>query len=84
MVQVLDKDKEHKYSIVLEDIIIIEELPMEEEQIEESKVIEREKPRKKALLRLFSKAKYNNNYLKEVKRIEDVKNRIHVRNRAIF
>lgn len=31
MVQVLDEDKERNYSIVLEEIIIIEELPMEKE-----------------------------------------------------
>jgi hypothetical protein len=84
MVQVLDKDNDHKYSIVLEEIIIIEELPMEEEKHEEIAVAKREKPPKKALSKLLKKAKYNANYLKEAKRIEDIKNRINVRNRAIY
>ncbi|MFX0021414.1 MAG: hypothetical protein ACFE9S_03755 [Candidatus Hermodarchaeota archaeon] len=84
MVQVLEKDHEKKYSIVLEEIIIIEELPMEEEKHEEEVVAKREKPQKRALRNLLKKAKYNANYLKEVKRIEDIKNRINVRNRAIY
>ncbi|MFX1242646.1 MAG: hypothetical protein ACFFA7_15460 [Promethearchaeota archaeon] len=84
MIQVLDKNNELKYSVVLEEIIIIEELPMEEEKHEEIAVSKREKPQKKALRKLLNKAKYNANYLKEAKRIEDIKNRINVRNRAIY
>lgn len=84
MVQVLNKDKELKYSIVLEEILIIEELPMEEEKHEEIAVSKREKPQKRALRKLLKKAKYNANYLKDSKRIEDIKNRINVRNRAIY
>ncbi len=84
MVQVLDKDNELKYSIVLEEIIIIEELPMEEEKHEDIVVTKQEKIRKRALRKLLNKAKYNANYLKEAKRIEDIKNRINVRNRAIY
>jgi hypothetical protein len=84
MVQVLDKNKDLKYSIVLEEIIIIEELPITEERIEEPKEIVQEKPKKKALLKLIKKTKHNPNYLKEVKKIEDVKNRIHFRNYAVY
>ena len=84
MVQVLDKEKEHKFSIILEEIVILEELPIEEEAVEKPKVIEREKPRKRALLKLLSKSKNNANYLKDTKRIEDVKNRIHFRNYAVY
>lgn len=44
MVQVLDKNSELKYRVVLEEIIIIEELPMEKEKYEEIVVSKREKP----------------------------------------
>ena len=84
MVQVLERDKDHKYSIILEEIIVIEELPMEEKKHEEKLVAKREKPQKRALRKLLKKAKYNANYLREAKRIEDIKNRINVRNRAIY
>ena len=84
MVQVLDKEKEHKYSIKLEEIRILEEIPIEEEQVEKPKVIEQEKPRKKALSKLIEKAKYNANYLKDVKRIEDVRNKRYHRNYSVY
>ncbi|MFX1378737.1 MAG: hypothetical protein ACFFA4_06550 [Promethearchaeota archaeon] len=84
MVQVLDKNKELKHSLVLEEIIILEELPIEGEYVEESKVIEHKKPPKRVLSKLLKKAKLNANYLKEIERIEDVKNKLNYRNRAIF
>lgn len=85
MVQVLDNGGEHKYSIILEEIIILEELPVEVEQLEKPKVIEREEPCKRALLKLINKAKFNAKYLNETKRIEDVKNKLqHVRNYAVY
>jgi hypothetical protein len=84
VVQVLEKEKEHKYKIVLEEIIILEELPMEEERIEKPEVIKREKQPKRALKKLFNKAKFNVNYLKDTKRIEDIKNKIHFRNYAVY
>jgi hypothetical protein len=84
MVQVLDRNNELKYSVVLEEIIIIEELPMEEEKHEVIAVSKREKPQKRALRKLLNKAKYNANYLKEAKKIEDVKNRLNIRNYALY
>ena len=84
MVQVLDKEKEHKYSIKLEEIIILEELPIEEEQVEKPIVVEQEKPRKKALSKLMEKAKYNANYFKDVKKIEDVRNKRYSRNYTVY
>ncbi|MFW9819968.1 MAG: hypothetical protein ACFFE5_10190 [Candidatus Thorarchaeota archaeon] len=84
MVQVLSRDNELKYSVVLEEIIIIEELPMEEEKQERIPVSKWEKPQKKALKKLLNKAKYNASYLKEVRQIEEMKNRINVRNRVIY
>lgn len=84
MVQVLDEDKDRKYSTILEEIIIIEELPMEKEQPQLTTVIKWEKPKKKSLLKLLNKSKYNANYLKEIKRIEDVKNKLNIRSYAIY
>jgi hypothetical protein len=83
MVQVLDKDKENQYNIILKEIIILEELPMEQENQEKIADSKREK-HKKALKKLLNKAKYNANYLKDVKPIEDIKNRINVRSRAVY
>lgn len=84
MVQVFEKEKEPKYSILLEEIIIVEELPMEEEPFEEAIVVEREIALKKSLLKLLDKAKFNAKYLKDTRRIEDVKNKIHFRNYAVY
>jgi hypothetical protein len=57
---------------------------MEKEKHEEIAVSKREKPQKRAIRKLLKKAKYNANYLKEAKRIEDIKNKINIRNRAIY
>ncbi|UCC19580.1 MAG: hypothetical protein JSV62_16010 [Promethearchaeota archaeon] len=86
MVQVLERDreKESKYSIVLKEIIVLEELPMEEERIESAPVVKREKKPNRALRKLLEKAKYNANYLKDSISIKDVKNRIHYRNHALY
>jgi hypothetical protein len=84
MVQVLDKDRELKYSIILEEIIILEEEPLKEEKIERPKELIEKKSHKRALRKLIQKAQNNSNYLKEVKRIEDVKNRINFRNYAVY
>ena len=86
MVQVLEKDKENisKKRIILEEIIVFEELPMEEEQLEKAAIVKREKKPKKALLKLLKKAKYNANYLKDSISIDDVKYRIHFRNHAVY
>ena len=46
----------------MEEFLILEELPMEEEQVEELEVASREKPVKKALLKLINNAKYNAKY----------------------
>ncbi|MFX1419365.1 MAG: hypothetical protein ACFE9N_10635 [Promethearchaeota archaeon] len=86
MVQVLDRDQEGeiKYSIILKEIIVLEELPMEKEQIERIEVVKREKKSKKSLLKLLEKSKYNANYLKDTISINSVKNRIPFRNHAIY
>ncbi|MFX0003757.1 MAG: hypothetical protein ACFE9C_08160 [Candidatus Hodarchaeota archaeon] len=84
MVQVLDENKERNYSIVLKEIIIIEEPPIEKEQPKLTTAIKLGKPTKKSLLKLLKKSKYNANYLKEIRRIEDVKNKLNIRNYAIY
>lgn len=84
MVQVLEKEKKPEQSIELEEFIILEELPMEEEQVEELEVSKREKPVKKALLKLIKKAKYNAKFLEETVPVEKMRNKIHFRNHAVY
>jgi len=84
MVQVLEKEKNPEEGIVLEEFLILEELPMEVEQVEELEVASREKPVKKALLKLINKAKYNAKFLEETVPIEKVRNKIHFRSHAVY
>jgi len=84
MVQVLEKERKPEEGIVLEEFLIFEELTMEEEQVEELEVASREKPVKKALLKLINKAKYNAKFLEETVPIEKVKNKIHFRSYAVY
>jgi hypothetical protein len=80
MVQVLIKKKELDKPFVLEDIIILEELPAIEEDHEIIKIKAVEKPVKKALLKLMKKAKYNAKYLEETIPVEKIRRNIHYRN----
>ena len=84
MVQILEKEKKSKDGIELEEFLILEELPMEQEQVEEIEVAPREKPVKKALLKLINKSKYNAKYLEEKVSIEKVKNKHHFRNHGVY
>jgi len=84
MVQVLEKEKNPEEGIVLEEFLILEELPMEEEQVEELEIALREKPVKKALLKLINKVKYNAKFLEETVPIEKVRNKIHFRSHAVY
>ncbi|MBA7669881.1 MAG: hypothetical protein KAW51_06780 [Candidatus Lokiarchaeota archaeon] len=84
MVQVFDKEKNPEQGIELIEFIILEELPMEEVQVEELGVAQREKPVKKALLKLINKAKYNSKFLEETVPIEKVRNKIHFRSYAVY
>ncbi len=83
-IQVLDEENEIKYVIKLEEIILIEELPIKKEEAEKPKVVESEKSLKKNLLRLLNKAKFNNNYFKDTKRIEDIRDRAYFRNFGVY
>lgn len=84
MVQVLEKEKNPEQGIELEEFIILEELPIEEEQVKEQEVAQREKPVKKALLKLINKAKYNAKYLEETVPVEKVRNKIHFRSFVVY
>jgi len=84
MVQFLEREKEHEQGIELEEFIILEELPMEEEQVEELEIAQQEKPVKKVLWKLIKKAKYNAKFLEETVPVEKVKNKIHFRNHAVY
>ncbi|MFW9941401.1 MAG: hypothetical protein ACFFFT_10210 [Candidatus Thorarchaeota archaeon] len=80
MVQVLIKKNELEKPFVLEDVIILEELPAIEGDYEVIKVKAAEKPVKKALLKLMKKAKYNAKYLEEKISIEKIRKNIYYRN----
>jgi hypothetical protein len=84
MVQVLIKKKELEEPFVLEDIIILEELPAIEEDYTIVRVKAEEKPVKKALLKLLKKAKYNPKYLEEKIPIENIRRNINYRNFGIY
>ncbi|MHA1915603.1 MAG: hypothetical protein ACW986_16610 [Promethearchaeota archaeon] len=75
MVQVLDKKKELDEIIIIE----IEELPATEEIHKVVELKTERKPIKKALLKLFRKAKYNAKYLEELTPVNDVKSNIESR-----
>jgi len=84
--------KESKRRTLLEEIIVIEELPMEftsDEDIskaihEEIPEIKREKDQKRALKKLIKKSKYNAKYLNEIKHIENVKNQMNFRRYILY
>ena len=65
MVEVLIKKKPFEEPLEIEEIILLEELPADEEEYEIVKVKAEEKPLKKALLKLLKKPKYNAKYLDE-------------------
>jgi len=86
MTQIIVKIKEPEIDIELEldKIIVLEELPAKDEQYEEVKIKAGKKRVKKALLKLFKKAKYNAKYLEETIPIEKVKREVPYRNHGVF
>ncbi|KKN38095.1 hypothetical protein LCGC14_0756850 [marine sediment metagenome] len=86
MTQIIVKIKEPEIDIELEldKIIVLEELPAKDEQYEEVKIKAGKKRVKKALLKLFKKAKYNAKYLEETTPIEKVKREVPYRNHGVF
>jgi len=84
MVQVLIKRKELEEPFVLEDLIILEELPAIEDDYAIVRVKAEEKPVKKALLKLLKKAKYNAKYLEGKIPVEKIRRNIHTRNYAVY
>lgn len=86
MTQIIVKIKEPEIDmeLELEKIIVLEELPAKDEQYEEVKIKAGKKRVKKALLKLFKKAKYNAKYLEETIPIEKVKREVPYRNHGVF
>ncbi|MHA2037654.1 MAG: hypothetical protein ACW98X_14550 [Promethearchaeota archaeon] len=84
MVEVLLKKNALEEPIEFEDFIILEELPTVEEEYEIVKVKLEEKPLKKALLKLFKRAKYNAKYLEEMVDANKVKRDINYRRYGLF
>jgi hypothetical protein len=84
MVEVLLKKKALEDLFEIEDLVILEELPTVEEGYELVKVKLEKKPLKKALSKLFKKAKYNAKYLEEMVEVNKIKRNIHYRNYGLF
>ena len=70
MEQVLIKKKKPEIKI---ELIVLEELPVEQEQPKEVKVKDKKKRVKKSLLKLMEKGKYNPKYLEELVSIKNAK-----------
>jgi len=71
------------YEIEIEQIVL-EELPVKQELLEEAKPQEKQKPVKKALLKLLKKGKYNAKYLEELVSPDAAKRNVHYRNYGYF
>ncbi|KKM39479.1 hypothetical protein LCGC14_1564680 [marine sediment metagenome] len=84
MTQLILKKTEPEIGIKLEEVIVLEELPVKEEDYQEMKPKAEEKPIKRALLKLFKKSKYNAKYLEETIPIEKVKRKVPYRTRGIY
>jgi hypothetical protein len=84
MVEVLLKKKVLDEPIEIEDLVILEEYPTVEEDYEIVKIKAKEKPLKKALLKLLKKAKYNPKYLEELIDVNKVKRDINYRRYGLF
>ena len=70
MEQVLITKKKPEIKI---EILVLEELPVEQEQPKEVKVKDKKKRVKKSLLKLMEKGKYNAKYLEELVSIKNAK-----------
>jgi len=74
MEQVLLKKQEPELKLELE---VLEEVPVKADLLEEEKPEEKQKPLKKALLKLLKKGKYNSKYLEELKSPDAVKRNVY-------
>ncbi|MFW9881317.1 MAG: hypothetical protein ACFFG0_50275 [Candidatus Thorarchaeota archaeon] len=84
MVQVYIKKEELEEPLIIEDVIILEELPAIKEDYAIMPVKAEEKQIKKSLLKLLKKAKYNPKYLEETIPVEKFRRNIHFRNYPIY
>ena len=81
MAQVVVKKKEPE--IKLEEVVL-EEVHVKQDLREETKPQEKQKPVKKALLKLLKKGKYNAKYLEELVSPDAVKRNVYYRNYGHF
>jgi len=70
MEQVLIKKKKPEIKI---ELIVLEELPVEQEQLKEVKVKDKKKRGEKYLKKLMERGKYNAKYLEELVSIKNAK-----------
>jgi len=80
MVEVLLKKRALEEPIDKVEIFIVEELPVIEEDVRIVKVRLKDKPIKKALLKLFKKARYNAKYFEETTNIDKARKNMFDRN----
>ena len=76
MEQVLLKKKKPETKI---ELIVLEELPVEQEQPKEVKIKDKKKRGKKSLLKLMEKGKYNAKYLEELVSVKNARRINHYR-----
>ncbi|MHA1985736.1 MAG: hypothetical protein ACW98D_03760 [Promethearchaeota archaeon] len=84
MVEVLLEKKAQEDQIEFEDFVILEDLPTFEEDYDMATAKLEKKPLKKALSKLFKKAKYNSKFLEETVDINKVKRNINYRRYGLF
>ena len=76
MEQILLKKKKPEIKI---ELIVLEELPVEQEQPKEVKIKDKKKRGKKSLLKLMEKGKYNAKYLEELVSVKNARRINHYR-----
>ncbi|KKM59540.1 hypothetical protein LCGC14_1548000 [marine sediment metagenome] len=84
MVEVLVKNKVLEESLEEVEIVFLEELPVIEADNRMVKVRVEENPIKKALLKLFKKARYNPKYIEEEINIVKAKKNTYYRNYGLY
>ena len=81
MEQVLVREEEPEFKF---EVVVLEEVPVKQELREEAKLQEKQKPVKKALLKLLKKGKNNAKYLEELVSPDAAKRNVNYRNYGYF
>ncbi|MFX0049088.1 MAG: hypothetical protein ACFE8G_13130 [Candidatus Hermodarchaeota archaeon] len=77
MEQVLLEKEEPEFKF---EVVVLEEVPVEQDLLVEVKPQEEQKPLKKALLKLMKKGKYNAKYLEELVSLDAARRNVYCRN----